>query len=109
MNQSDGTGCALTVAAHQARRAADACRQWEEGGEPDRVSETAALARHLGSIAIEAMVSDEPRGDPLDEPQTRRGKLAYAAWLIVLAGTDEGGQSEDLIMAAELFERATLA
>jgi hypothetical protein len=105
----DSTGCALIAAAAQTRLAARACLEWEQGGEAQAVSETAALARHFGSIAIEAVVSDEPWGDPLDEPQTRRARLAYGAWLLVLAGTDECGESRDLVVAGELFERAARA
>jgi hypothetical protein len=73
------------------------------------VSDAAALARHAGLVAIEAVVSDEPWGDPLDDPETRRGRLAGAAWLLLLAGTDEHGESADLKLAARLFDCAESA
>lgn len=105
----DSTARVLIVAGEQARHAARACHAWENGGEPDAVTDTAAIAREAASVAIEAVVSDEPLGDPLDEPLTRRGRLAYAGWLAVLAGADEHGESGDLLLAGQLFDLAARA
>lgn len=104
--KSDSTAAALMAAAGQVRMAASACWAWERGGDAEPVAETAAIARQTALIAIEAVTSDEPWGDPLDEPDTRRGKLAYAGWLILLAGIDEGGEGDDLSTSAQLFELA---
>jgi hypothetical protein len=105
----DSTGSTLVRAADQTRIAAAACRAWEGGGDAGPVSDTAATAREAAAIALEAVVADEPAGDPLDDPQTRRSRLAYAGWLALLAGTDEDGESSDLLLAAHLFRRAAQA
>lgn len=41
-------------------------------------------------------------------PETRRHRLAEAAWLLLLAGTDEHGESCDLALSAALFRRAAV-
>jgi len=102
----DSTGLALSTASERIGAAAAACLEWEEGGDPHTVTETAAIASASASIAIEAVVSDEPWDKQLEEPTTRRGRLAYAGWLLLLAGADEGAQSCDLFQSSELFERA---
>ncbi|GAC1573648.1 MAG: hypothetical protein NVS3B5_03390 [Sphingomicrobium sp.] len=40
---------------------------------------------------------------------TRRARLAYAAWFVLLAGIDEDGIYRDLDCAAELFYAAAMA
>jgi hypothetical protein len=107
VEQNNSTGSALAEAAMRAQLAARACRKWELGGEADAVTETAAMAHHAALVATEAVVSDEKWGDPLDDPQTRRGRLTQAAWMLILAGTDEHGDSDDLFVASALFERAS--
>lgn len=102
----DSTGRALTEAATAAERAAWACREWERGGEPEPVALTAALAHRAATIAMEAVIADEPWTESLDDPQTRRSRVATAAWMLVLAGTDEGGESVDLTLASQLFRAA---
>lgn len=105
----DSTGRALMDAAVAAERAADACWDWERGGESDPVSVSAALVYQTATVAVEAVTADEPFTDPLEDPQTRRSRLAAAAWMLVLAGTDEGGQSVDLTLASQLFRAAAAA
>jgi hypothetical protein len=105
----DSTGSMLIRAAQRTYVAATACRDWERGADAEPVSVTAAMARDAAEIAIEAVVADEPLGDPLDDPQSRRSRLAYAAWLLLLAGADEDGESSELTLAAHLFGRASRA
>lgn len=105
----DTTGNSLRVAAAVIRRAADACRTWEDGGDADTVIETAAEAKLAAEIAIEAVTSDEQWDNQAGDPETRRGRLAYAGWLLLLAGTDEHGRSLDLRNAAQLFDSAAKA
>jgi hypothetical protein len=93
-------------AAMAAERAANACWEWESGGSPDPVSLSAALVYQAATVAVEAVTADESFTDPLEDPQTRRSRLAAAAWMLVLAGTDEGGESEDLRLACQLFRAA---
>ena len=102
----DTTGRALMDAAAAAERAANACWEWEHGGDVDPVSINAALVYQAAAIAVEAVTADETVTDPLDDPQTRRSRLAGAAWMLVLAGTDEGGESVDLTLACQLFRAA---
>jgi hypothetical protein len=109
LGATDTTGLVLLRAADKAIIAATACSKWESGGDADLVSDTAATAREAAAIALEAVVADEPLGDPLDDPQTRRSRLGYAGWLALLAGTDEDGKSSDLFLAAHLFRRASQA
>jgi hypothetical protein len=102
----DSTGRALMDAAAAAERAANACWEWEHGGDPEPVSTTAALVYQAATVAVEAATADELITDPLEDPQTRRSRLAAAAWMLVLAGTDEGGESIDLTLAGQLFRAA---
>ena len=101
-----GTAKALELAAASCLEAATACRAWECGGEAGAVTETAAAARRVANIALEAVVTDEPWDRTTDEPATRQARLAYAAWFALLAGTDEDGTSSDLDCAAALFRAA---
>ena len=100
------TGAALTVAASKIDAAARSCRKWERGGSDLDVAETAAVARAVAKIAIEAVVADEDWASASVDPETRRARLAYAAWLLLLAGTDEHGESVDLVRSAQLFRLA---
>lgn len=102
----DSTGRALIDAGVAAERAANACWEWECGGEPEPVAVTAVLLYKLATVAIEAVTADETFADPLDEPHTRRSRVATSAWMLVLAGTDEGGESADLTLACQLFRKA---
>lgn len=97
------------AAAKQMQLAARACWEWERGGDPEPVAETAAIARQRALVAFEAVTSDETWGDPSDEPMSRRGRLAYAGWLVLLAGIDEHGRGDDLCTSAKLFESAAEA
>jgi hypothetical protein len=105
----DSTGKALIDAATAAHTAAVACWSWERGGEPDPVAITASSAHRAATVAIEAVTSDELWTESLDDPQTRRSRLATAAWMLVLAGADEGGRSIDLTLASQLFSAAAAA
>lgn len=58
-------------------------------------------------IRLEAEETGEPLTDQL--PETRRGRLLAAAWLLVLAGTDEHGESVDLAIASKLLCQAAEA
>jgi hypothetical protein len=102
----DSTGRALIEAAAAAERAANACWEWERGGDPGPVSVSAALVYQAATVAVEAVTADESFTEPLEDPQTRRSRLAAAAWMLVLAGTDEGGESIDLTFASQLFRAA---
>lgn len=93
-------------AASAAERAANACWEWERGGNADPVSVSAAMVYQAATVAVEAVTADESVTDPLEDPQTRRSRLAAAAWMLVLAGTDEGGESVDLALACQLFRAA---
>lgn len=104
-----GTTAALNLAAASSLTAAAACRAWENGGDEGLVADTAAAARAAASIAIEAVVTDEPWDSTCEDPVTRRARLAYAAWFVLLAGTDEDGECCDLGSAAELFFGAAAA
>ena len=101
-----GTAMALELAAASCLEASTACRSWEGGGEPGAVTETAAAARAVANIALEAVFTDEPWDRTTDEPKTRQARLAYAAWFALLAGTDEHGTASDRDCAAALFGAA---
>lgn len=73
------------------------------------MTNTAAAARALAEIAIEAVVTDEPWDSSCSDPVTRRARLAYAAWFVLLAGIDEEGIAADLDCVAELFFAAAAA
>ena len=109
MDVFDSTGRALMEAAAATESAATACSEWELGGQADPVAMTAALAHRAATVAIEAVTSDEPWTETLDEPQTRRSRIANAAWMLLLAGIDERGESNDLELASQLFRIAAAA
>lgn len=96
----------LRQAACTANAAAAACQVWENGGDADPVSDTAWEADVAISDALEAVAGIDPTLRLVSYPETRLGRLVLAARLLVLAGTDEGGRSEDLTMAAGLLEAA---
>jgi len=104
---SDSDPEALFIrAADAARTARQACRAWEQGSDPETTVETASEALAHANHAM-AIVRRED-GALADEgtPETRRHRLAEAAWLLLLAGTDEHGESCDLALSAVLFRRA---
>jgi hypothetical protein len=105
-NLGDSTGNSLRAAAAVALGAAIACRAWEDGGDPRPVAETAGHASQAAKVALEAVIADEAWDTEVDDPGTRRARLAYAGWLLVLAGTDEHGQSSDLEAAAKFLHSA---
>jgi hypothetical protein len=105
----DSTGFALLAASKGTLLAARACEDWENGGDAGPVVETAASALRLAQTALEAAIADEPWNGDLEEPATRRGRLAYAGWLLLMAGADEHGQRSDLDTAAQLFVSASEA
>jgi hypothetical protein len=104
-----GTTAALNLAAAASTAGATACRAWEAGGDAAVVTHTAAAAKAAASIAIESVVTDEPWDGSCSDPVTRRARLAYAAWFVLLAGIDEEGIDRDLDCAAELFYAAVMA
>lgn len=89
--------------------AADACRDWENGGDTGAVADTAWEADGATAEAIEAVAGIDPALTLDTYPETRLGRLALAARLLALAGTDEGGQSADLELAARLLRQAAEA
>lgn len=96
----------LQRAALATSAAADACRGWEAGGETGPVADTAWEADEATREALDAVAGIDPALTPGSYPATRLGRLAMAAYLLVLAGTDEGGQSQDLEMAVQVLKLA---
>lgn len=94
--------CAVTAAAR-------ACRAWEDGGDTNPVADTAWEADGATVEALEAVAAIDPTLTLETYPETRIGRLVLAARLLVLAGTDEGGQSGDLQIAAQLLTAAAEA
>jgi hypothetical protein len=89
--------------------AAIACRAWENGGDPDPVSQTAFAADEATLVALEAAAGIET-GFTMDcYPETRLARLLLGVRLLVLAGTDEGGTSEELDVALVLLKIAEQA
>lgn len=99
----------LHRAADAATAAAQACRAWEDGGDIQPVSETAWGADGAIVEALKAVAAIDPTLTLDIYPETRLGRLVLAARLLVLAGTDECGQSGDLRIAAEALTLATEA
>lgn len=100
---SPGTTAALKLAASASIAGAAACRAWEDGGDAAVVTHTAVAARLSAEMAIESVATDETWDGSCSDPVTRRARLAYAAWFVLLAGIDEQGINRDLDCAAELF------
>lgn len=96
----------LIAASSAARYAARACRIWELGGDPEEVGESAVAALSAAENALSAVCAEDGLPPLPAYPETRRGRLALASWLLLLAGTDEHGESTDLRFAAAVFDRA---
>lgn len=96
----------LKLAIGAVGKAAVACERWENGGDPGPVADSAWEAEEAISLALEAVAGTYPAFSLESYPETRLGRLVLAARLLVLAGTDEGGRSEDLTKAAALLEAA---
>ena len=84
----DHFGALLQRAACTANAAAEACQAWEDGGDADAVSDTAWEADVAISEALEAVAGIDPTLTLDTYPETRLGRLALAARLLILAGTD---------------------
>lgn len=102
----NGLEVLLRCAARATHIAAAACRKWEDGGDSDAVAETAWEADDAISEALSAVGGMDPALRPATYPETRLGRLVMAARLLVLAGTDEGGQSQDLELAVTVLRAA---
>lgn len=96
----------LQSAANSVGAAAEACRIWEDGGDPDPVSDSAWEADEATLEALEAVAGIDPTVTVDGYPETRLGRLVMAARLLVLAGTEEGGCSADLETAVTLLQAA---
>lgn len=99
----------LHRAACAATHAATACRDWEEGGDSDLVADTASEVDGATLEAVEAVAGIDPTLTLDTYPETRLARLVLAARLLVLAGTDEGGESQDLEIAAIALDLARKA
>jgi len=93
----------LQRAAATVSAAAQACRDWEDGGDTEPVSDTAWEADGATTEAMEAVAGIDPTLALDGYPESRVGRLVLAARLLVMAGIDEGGRSEDLSVAATLY------
>ena len=89
-----------------ASAAAYACQNWEDGGDPGPVADTAWEAAEATRKALDAVADIDTALTRDTYPETRLGRLVMAAYLLVLAGTDEGGHSADLETAANLLTMA---
>lgn len=89
--------------------AALACLKWEEGGDAGPVGDTADDALMAGRAALAAMLDVAGVTRCGCEIESRQARLGQAAWCMLMAGTDEGGRSSDLSMAAWLFAQAAIA
>ena len=105
----DNIDVLLNLAADAADRASKACQRWENGGDPGPVADTAWEAEEAISLTLEAVAGTYPTFSVSDYPETRLGRLVLAARLLVRAGTDEDGRSEDLALAAGLLTAARAA
>lgn len=94
----------LQRAASAASLAAQACRDWEDGGDTGPVSDTAWEADGATREVLDAVAGIDPALTLDTYPETRLGRLVMAAYLLVLAGTDEDGRNTDLEMAATLLQ-----
>jgi hypothetical protein len=80
-----------------------ACRKWELGGCPDQVALTAGDAIYEAGKAVEWLGLENELEFLKRRFETRQKRIAAAAWLLLAAGTDEHGKSEDLELASGLF------
>lgn len=99
----------LIEAARTAQRAAKACRQWEQGGSSEPVADTADAALSAIDRALIATQTEDEIILADKHPGTRRTRLVLAGYMLLLAGTDEHGESADLTTAANIFRRAAIA
>ena len=95
---------ALTATAMIA--AAEACKEWELGGDPAPVGETADIAYDECRAAVAMLVIEGAIVATADQGASRRARLVTAAEMLCLVGIDEGGTSDDLDMAATLLRLA---
>ena len=86
--------------------AARACRNWEAGGEAGPVSDTAWKADKATFEAVGAVQGIHSAFKCDSVPESRVERLILAARLLALAGTDEDGRSDDLVMAAKALSAA---
>jgi len=93
-------------AASATTAAAEACRNWENGGDPGPVSNTAWEADEAMREALAVVAGIDPALIIDTSSETRLARLLMAAYLLVLAGTDEGGRSTDLETAVLLLKSA---
>lgn len=96
----------LVEVAQLVMTASIACKNWEAGGSPEAVGETAAAALDIANCAICLAQNEEGEPNIASAPETRRGRLLTAGWLMLLAGTDEHGESVDLATASKIFRKA---
>lgn len=96
----------LHHAASAVQCAANAIRDWENGGDTEPVSDTAWDADKATLRALHAAATIEPALALSSYPETRLGRLVMAARLLVLAGTDEDGCRIDLDTAATVLRAA---
>jgi hypothetical protein len=99
----------LQRAACSVTAAAEACRAWEDDGDAGDVADTALAADEATTEAVEAIAGIDPALAIDMYPESRVGRLVLAARLLVLAGTDEGGTSRELEMAAQVLGLAAEA
>lgn len=99
----------LVKAARATQRASKACRGWELGGPSEAVGETADAALVAVKRAMAAIQNEEETVLTAGDPGTRRGRLVLAGYMLLLAGTDEHGESADLTSAGTIFRRAAVA
>ncbi|RSY88062.1 hypothetical protein DAH66_06290 [Sphingomonas koreensis] len=99
----------LIEAAQACRRAGKACRRWEQGGPSDVVGDTAELALAAFNHALSAAEIGEPIALFDQAPETRQARLILAGYLLLAAGTDEDGESADLMLAAKILRAAAIA
>lgn len=99
----------LSEAASILLMATDACREWEMGGDSQAVGDTAVSAYEASLMAVRQLVIEGALPATVDIGASRRARLASAAHMLCLAGIDEGGNSEDLELAASLFRAAAEA
>lgn len=99
----------LTAAASALIIASNACREWEMGGDSQAVGDTAVSAYDASLTAVKQLIIEGAQPATADVGASRRARLASAAHMLCLAGVDEGGTSEDLELAASLFQLAAEA
>jgi hypothetical protein len=105
----DESGALFDKAVMALNLAAMACQQWEDGGSPAPVSDTAESAYSAVIGVLESIAEDDISYMAFSAPEARRSRLAVAAWMLTLAGTDEHGQSSDLRLASKLLHFAACA